>query len=84
MPISDDRAYYARRIEASLRLAREAQDPGIRKIHLTMAAEYRLRAAEAAEKLAAKRPTNRQMAMPSAMSDEAPRPISRPESPRSL
>lgn len=46
MQKSDDRAYYARRIEAEMRLAREAKDPGVRKIHLALAAEYRLRAAE--------------------------------------
>ena len=89
MFISDDRAYYARRIETALRLAREAKDPGIRKIHLTMAAEYRLRAAEAVEKSAAKRPADPQIVMPSAMNDGASlqisRPqISRPQSSRSL
>lgn len=46
---SDDREYYARRIETELRLAREAKDPGVRKIHLALAAEYRLRAAETAD-----------------------------------
>lgn len=49
MHTTDDRAYYARRIESCLRLAREAKDPAIRNIHLRMAAEYRVRAAKAAE-----------------------------------
>ena len=49
MPNSDDREYYTRRIEAEMRLAREAKDPGVRKIHLALAAEYRLRAAEAVD-----------------------------------
>lgn len=87
MSITDDRDYYARRIETSLRLAREATDPGIRKIHLTMVAEYRARAAEAAERLAAKAPADpqgRSAYTRPAMSADVSRQISRPRISRSL
>ena len=80
MPITDDRAYYARRIETSLRLAREAKDPGIRKIHLTLVAQYRARAAEAEEQLAAKDaddPQGRSAFRPAAMGADIPRPAVR-------
>ena len=80
MPITDDRAYYARRIETSLRLARDATDPGIRKIHLTLVAQYRARAAEAEEQLIAERAVDRQGHpgfSPTAMSTAIPRPAVR-------
>lgn len=80
MSITDDRAYYARRIETSLRLAREAKDPGIRKIHLTLAAQYRARAAEAAEELDAKVAAGRQgrsAFSPAARGADIPRPAIR-------
>ena len=79
MPISDDRAYYARRIETSLRLAHEAKDPGIRKIHLTMVAEYRARAAKAAEQSPAK-----DLAVTRSAVNDVFRPVSRPQISRSL
>lgn len=55
MSRSDDRAYYARRIEASLRLAREASDPAVRNIHLKMAAEYRILASRAVDEQSGER-----------------------------
>lgn len=42
---NDDRIYYAGRAEAALRLAASAKDPGVRSIHLRMAAQYRANAA---------------------------------------
>jgi len=79
MPISDDRAYYARRIETALRLAHEAKDSGIRKIHLTMVAEYRARAAEAAEQ-----PVAKDLAITRPAMNDVFRPVSRPQISRSL
>ena len=42
---NEDRIYYAGRAEAALRLAASARDPGVRSIHLLMAAQYRANAA---------------------------------------
>lgn len=43
-------SYFERREKAALELAAQAAHPGIRRIHLTMAAEYRRRADAEGEK----------------------------------
>jgi hypothetical protein len=46
MPDESGNEYYQRRERAALKLAENAKDPGIRRIHLNMAKEYRRRADE--------------------------------------
>ena len=46
MPDEPCSEYYQRRERAALKLAENAKEPGIRRIHLDMAKEYRKRASE--------------------------------------
>ena len=48
MPVLDNHLYYLGREQSELRLAESSRESGIRKLHLTMAREYRARAALAA------------------------------------